>query len=63
MPEVTNHAPVSVAMFSVAATHFTLALLKAKLGIDLGDQEPNLLILVTGIAGYLTSANSVAPKA
>lgn len=54
LPEVTNHAPVTVALLANAIVGVLLALLKAKYGIDFSGQEANLQVIATA-AGYLVS--------
>jgi len=53
-----NHAPVSVTLVASAITSIALALIKAKLGIDLSGQEANVTIIAGAIAGYLTVGQS-----
>lgn len=59
LPEVTNHAPVTVALFASALVSLFLALLKAKYQIDLSGQEANLQTLAIG-AGYLVGGGKLS---
>jgi hypothetical protein len=54
LPQLTNHAPVSVTLVSSAVTAILIALAKSKYGIDLSGQEANVTIVVGALAGYLT---------
>lgn len=51
---LTNHAAVSVSMVVGTVIHTILQILKAKAGIDLSDQEPQILIAIMSVAGYVT---------
>jgi hypothetical protein len=54
LPQLTNHAPVSVTLVASAVTSILIALAKSKYGIDLSGQEANVTIVVGALAGYLT---------
>ena len=54
LPQLTNHAPVTVAVFAAAITNILIAFARSKYGVDLSGQESNITIVVAGIAGYLT---------
>ena len=51
---LTNHAAVSVSVVVGTIIHTVIQILKAKCGLDLADQEPQILISVMAIAGYVT---------
>lgn len=59
LPETTNHAPVTVALFASALVSLVLALLKAKYQIDLSGQESNLQTFAIG-AGYLVGGGKLS---
>lgn len=54
VPQLTNHAPVSVTLVASAITSVVIAFLKARYQVDLAAQEANITIIVGAIAGYLT---------
>jgi hypothetical protein len=53
---LTNHTPVTSAVFAGAVSSFILATMKARFGLDLAGQEGNLLIIIMGLVGYLTGS-------
>lgn len=53
MPQATNHAPVTVALFASALVSVLLSLLKAKYGLDLSGQETNLQTLAIGFGFFV----------
>ena len=54
LPQLTNHAAVSVTLVASAITSIIIALAKSKYGIDLSGQEANVTIVAGAVAGYLT---------
>jgi len=52
LPQVQNHAPVTVALVANAAVAILLAVLKQRYGVDFSGQEANLQVLATGL-GFL----------
>lgn len=58
MPTVTNHAPVTMAVFASALAAVAMAFCRAKYGINFEGQEANLQVIATGI-GYLVAGQKV----
>jgi hypothetical protein len=52
MPQVQNHAPVTVALVANAVVAILIEMAKRKYGVDFSGQEANLQVLATGL-GYL----------
>ena len=55
MPQVVNHAPVTVALVANAFVAILLAVLKQRYGVDFSGQEANLQVLATGL-GFLVQS-------
>ena len=55
LPQVQNHAPVTVALVANAAVAILLAVLKQRYGVDFSGQEANLQVLATGL-GFLVQS-------
>jgi hypothetical protein len=53
---LTNHAPVSAGLFAGSLVTLLLGVAKSKWQIDLSGYEPQLIVVVSGIVGYLTGA-------
>jgi len=51
----TNHASVTVSLVASAIASITIALVKARYGVDLSGQEANITIVTGALAGYYTS--------
>ena len=52
------HAKVAVPAFVGSVVAFLLFLAKSRFNMDLGGQEPNLIIIVMAITGWLTPGGS-----
>lgn len=59
IPQVQNHAPVTVAVFASAVASVIIAFAKAKWGVDFSGQEANLQVIATGI-GYMVASKGAA---
>ena len=55
LPQVQNHAPVTVALVANAAVAILIAVLKQRYGVDFSGQEANLQVLATGL-GFLVQS-------
>lgn len=55
LPQLTNHAAVSVTMVASSITAIVISLAKTKYGIDLSGLEAHITIVVGALAGYLTT--------
>lgn len=53
LPQLTNHAPVSAAIFAGALSNILIAYFKGKYGLDLAGQESELQLVIMGAVGYL----------
>ena len=56
-PQLTNHAPVTVALVANAVVAILLAVLQQRYGVDFSGQQTNLQVLATGL-GYLVAGRS-----
>jgi hypothetical protein len=54
VPQVTNNAPVTVALVANAICAIVIAVAKQRFGVDFSGQEANLQVLATGL-GYFVS--------
>ena len=51
--QFTNHAKVSAAVIAGAVTHLLIGIAKTH-GLDLSAYEPDLIVVISGLVGYLT---------
>jgi hypothetical protein len=60
MPQVSNHAPVTVALIVSSITAIVLGVARDKYGLDLSGYEPHIQVLATA-AGYFITGQKVVP--